>query len=437
MTVRTLIARINRRTVGELREENGIWSFAYDPEWMRAADSYALGTGLPLRAAPVIDDSTRRPVQWYFDNLLPEEAQRALLAKDARLSEADAFGLLAYYGAESAGSLTLLPVGAAIPQFEPLRPLTDEALHQRILQLPRLPLSHDAAKRMSLAGAQHKLPVVLGDGRLYEPAGITPSTHILKPDHPDPDFPASVINEYFTMKLADRLGLIVPQVERRYVPAPVYLIQRFDRIFVQSEWQRIHCIDACQMLNLDRTYKYQQGSIERLASLAALCRNKPTARVRLYEWLVFIVLTGNGDAHLKNLSFTVGHEGIGLAPHYDLLCTAVYETKVYGKESWPDSAELAWPVLGVSRFCEINRNLMIEAGRTLNLARHSCERILDKQVERIVMQAEALLSEGEAENEILRQHHGSGIAATLAGELRCLRAITEIIIKEMAKRLAR
>ncbi|MFM9526501.1 HipA N-terminal domain-containing protein, partial [Listeria monocytogenes] len=56
----------------------------------------------------IVDSSSQRPVQWYFDNLLPEEGQRQLLAKDARLDASDAFALLAYYGAESAGSLTLL-----------------------------------------------------------------------------------------------------------------------------------------------------------------------------------------------------------------------------------------------------------------------------------------------------------------------------------------
>lgn len=46
-------------------------------------------------------------MQWYFDNLLPEEQLRSILAKEAQIDEADAFGLLGYFGAESAGSLSL------------------------------------------------------------------------------------------------------------------------------------------------------------------------------------------------------------------------------------------------------------------------------------------------------------------------------------------
>src|SRR3546814_14618121 len=76
----------------------------------------------------------------------------------------------------------------------------------------------------------------------------------------------SVVNEWFGRRLAKRLGLIVPEVHRRYVPAPVYLIDRFDRTAdPQGAWQRRHAIDACQLLGLDRTFKYAQGSMESLS----------------------------------------------------------------------------------------------------------------------------------------------------------------------------
>jgi hypothetical protein len=48
-----------------------------------------------------------RPVQWYFDNLLPEEELRRVAATDAGLKDQDdAFALLQYLGAEPAGSLS-------------------------------------------------------------------------------------------------------------------------------------------------------------------------------------------------------------------------------------------------------------------------------------------------------------------------------------------
>jgi len=370
-----------------------------------------------------------------FDNLLPEEGQRVLLAGDAGLDEADAFGLLTWYGAESAGSVTLLPPDAPPQAAAPLRPLPDDALEGRIRGLPRAPLTHAAIKRMSLAGAQHKLAVVLQNGALFEPAGATPSTHILKPDHPDEDYAPSVINEWFVMRLARRLGLEVPDVHRRYVPSPVYLIDRFDRLPTDEGWQRRHAIDACQLLGLDRSFKYSQGSVESLAALANACRSPAVARSRLFVWLVFNVLVGNGDTHLKNLSFLVSHEGVQVAPFYDLLSVAAYDTPAFGKRGWPAQTRLAWPILGVQHFSGIDRALLLEAGASLNLARGTAERLLERLRSRVVQEAELLYAEIDTENARI-VHARPELSATMAGESRCLGTILHTVIREMAQRIA-
>lgn len=435
MNGRSLLASINETEVGSLQEAGGLWSFQYARAWLSNPLGFALSPHLPLAAESLVDGASQRPVQWYFDNLLPEEGQRVLLAGDAQLDTADAFGLLAWYGAESAGSVTLLPPEAAPQAAEPLRPLPDDALEARIRQLPKAPLTHAAIKRMSLAGAQHKLAVVLHDDALFEPAGATPSTHILKPDHPDDDYPHTVINEWFVMRLAKRLSLDVPAVHRRHVPSSVYLIDRFDRVPDAQGWQRRHVIDACQLLGLDRSFKYSQGSMENLAALANACRSPAVARSRLFGWLVFNVLVGNSDAHLKNLSFMVSHEGVQLAPFYDLLSVASYDTPAFNKKGWPTQTRLAWPILGVRHFSDINRGLLLEAGATLNLAKGTAERLLDNLRSRAVQEAEVLYAEVEAENAQIA-HARPDLSATMAGESRCLRTILHTVIKEMTKQTA-
>ena len=434
MSGRSLRASINQQEVGSLQEVAGLWSFQYTPDWLANPKGFALSPHIPLSAQPLLDGASQRPVQWYFDNLLPEEDQRVLLAKDARLDAADAFGLLAWYGAESAGSVTLLPPEAAPQTIELLRPLPDDALQARIRQLPKSPLTHAAIKRMSLAGAQHKLAVVLEDGALFEPAGATPSTHILKPDHPDADYPHSVLNEWVVMRLARRLGLDVPEVHRRYVPSPVYLIDRFDRVAGAQGWQRRHAIDACQLLGLDRSFKYTQGSMDSLAALANACRSPAVARSRLFGWLVFNVLVGNSDAHLKNLSFLVSHEGVQLAPFYDLLSVATYDSPAFDKSGWPAQTQLAWPILGVRHFSDIRRGLLLEAGVALNLVKGTAERLLENLRSRIVSEAETLYAAVEAENARIA-HARPELAATMAGESRCVRAISHTVIKEMARQI--
>lgn len=434
MSVRTLQAYINGRRVGELSDGNGIWFFAYDADWVGADDAYPISPALPLGHDPIVDSSSVRPVQWYFDNLLPEEAARTLLANDAKVDAADAFGLLAYYGAESAGSLTLVTQAPEAPTGA-RRPLSDAELQKRIDLLPRVSLASRAAKRMSLAGAQHKLAVIYGNGELFEPVGQTPSTHILKPDHTDPDYPHTVINEYFTMRLCRALKLDVPKVFRRYVPAPVFLVERFDRRAASTAHgvSRLHLVDACQALNLDRQYKYAQGSIERLAELANRCTAPATARLRIYSWLVFNLLTGNSDAHLKNLSFLVTRRGIELARYYDLVAVGVYETRAYGKDTWP-ATRLAWPLCGKDSFGGLSRTSLLEAGGALGLGKEVAIRLLDAQVKRVEDAARSVLAEVEAENARLLEARPE-LASIFAGEVRCLRAVLEVVIRDMASRL--
>jgi hypothetical protein len=73
-----------------------------------------------------------------------------------------------------AGALVLLPPGVQ-PAAGGLQPLPNAKLSARIHNLPRQSLALGAPKRMSMAGAQHKRAVVVRDGELYEPVGLTAS----------------------------------------------------------------------------------------------------------------------------------------------------------------------------------------------------------------------------------------------------------------------
>ncbi len=158
------------------------------------------------------------------------------------------------------------------------------------------------------------------------------------------------------------------------------------------------------------------------------------ARSRLFGWLVFNVLVGNSDAHLKNLSFLVSHEGVQLAPFYDLLSVATYDSPAFDKSGWPAQTQLAWPILGVRHFSYIRRGLLLEAGVALNLVKGTAERLLENLRSRIVSEAEALYAEVEAENARIA-HARPELAATMAGESRCVRAISHTVIKEMARQI--
>ena len=432
--MRTLVATLNGRPVGTLREGDDLWSFEYDPAWIEAPDGFDLSPALARKRGVHQDGGSDRPVQWYFDNLLPEEQLREVVSREAGIRGDDAFALLEYLGAESAGSLVLRPPGQ--PEGVPggLQPLADAELSRRIRNLPRVALSHGAPKRMSSAGVQHKLLVVFrGDG-LYEPIGDEPSTHLLKPNHVDSDFPASVINEYLVMRLADRLGMVVPRVWRRYTPEPVYIVERFDRrLDSAGHTQRQHIIDACQLLNKARQFKYRGATLQTLGELVMHCRNRANARLRLYLWLVFNVLVANHDNHLKNLSFTVDAEGIAIAPAYDLLSTGTYHTRALAERraDWP-KVELAIALPDATTFGTVSRESLLRAGEALGLPRRIGERELDRLVAALPGALDALVQGIAAENE----HAPRDVRPFLAGEMRVLRTIQHLVVPDMLARAA-
>ncbi|HXS90659.1 MAG TPA: HipA domain-containing protein [Steroidobacteraceae bacterium] len=424
---RELIASINAVAVGRLRDQANIWSFEYLPEWIASRDAYDLSPSLPRRAGTIVDGASERPVQWFFDNLLPEEQAREVFAKEAKLAASDAYGLLAYYGKESAGAITLLAAGETATTKGGYRALTNEALHERIAKLPRQSLAADAPKRMSNAGAQHKLAICVRDGDLFEPLGSTASTHLLKPDHVDREnWPSSVANEYFVMSLAARLGLEVPPVQLRYVPDPVYIIERFDRHVQGENTVRLHTIDACQALGLDRTFKYQQATVESLVRCIDLCANRARARQSLLQWLLFNILTGNGDAHLKNLSFRVHPDGLELAPFYDLVSTESYRASADSQPRWP-KCDLSIQIGGARTFAGITREHFSACAEQLGVNPRAASRLLEQLTSTIVPAADALIEEFQA----IRVPRPTIRAA----QLRVLQTIRHAVIGDMVKRL--
>jgi serine/threonine-protein kinase HipA len=441
--MRTLNVYVDRKLVGVLFEGEDLWRFEYDEQWATAADGFDLAPGMSRAQREHADGGTIRPVQWYFDNLLPEELLRQAISKEAGIKGDDAFALLEYLGAESAGSLTLLPPGQPLPDLAAVRALSDERLSERIAGLARQTLTAGAPKRMSLAGAQHKLLVVLEDGKLFEPEGATPSTHILKPNHPDAaSYPASVLNEYVTMRIAGAAGLSVPPVHIRYVPQAIYIIDRFDRRvtalgavadgFPRSEVQRLHIIDACQLLTRARTFKHSGASLEALRNVIGQTTNKTHSRTNLFRWLVFNIVMGNDDSHLKNLSFYVDPDGTKLAPHYDLLTTGAYYTRAFANEksTWPN-VTMAIPLPGAKMFGEVTKESVLNAGRELGLAPAAARRILAEVAGRIPAAV-------RQERQAMERRHAAlapEVRKYLGSEVRLIDVMEKIVIQEMLGRV--
>ncbi len=305
-------------------DERGRFAFQYEPAWLNAGNPLPLSLSLPLKAEPYLDDSARP----FFSNLLPEAGIRQTLARRLKISEQNDFELLRKIGGECAGAVSVLPGGKAPALAPGYREIDEEELHRVVKELPRRPfLVGDKGSRLSLAGAQNKLPVYMEGNRVFLTTGNAPSTHILKP--PIAGLEESVENEAFCMILASRMGLAIPEVKIRQGHDRLYIVERYDRERSrEGEILRLHQEDFCQGLGIMPEQKYEAEGGPSLARCFALIKEKsagPAVDQRaLFLWVVFNVLIGNADAHAKNLAILYTPAGPRLAPFYDLISTLVY-----------------------------------------------------------------------------------------------------------------
>ena len=155
--------------------------FAYSDDWLLDDDAPPLSASLPKRAEPF----SRRECRPFFGGLLPEDRQRDAAARALGVSSGNDFALLDRLGGDVAGALQLLRPGEtpSTPRFDrPPAALDETGLIGVLDALTSRPLlACSQGLRLSLAGAQSKLPVVLVNGEIALPASGQPTTHILKP----------------------------------------------------------------------------------------------------------------------------------------------------------------------------------------------------------------------------------------------------------------
>jgi serine/threonine-protein kinase HipA len=292
----------------------------------------ALSASLPVRSDPYPSGQTKP----FFEGLLPEGAIRATIARALGLSEDNGFGLLAELGRDCAGAVVVVPAGAPAPTPETgsIEWLDDDALAQRIADLPRNPLGVAGAGgrvRLSLAGVQPKLVVTRApSGRIGQPTGGAPSTHLIKPAQEQ--YPGLVANEVFCLRVARTAGLRAAIAEIVEIGGrDCLLVERWDRtIDAGGRIVRLHQEDLCQALGKLPAAKYEAEGGPSVAAMVELLRHlgAPTlARdlVELVRAVALNVLLGNADAHGKNYAVLYEPLGVGrLAPLYDVVSTTVY-----------------------------------------------------------------------------------------------------------------
>jgi serine/threonine-protein kinase HipA len=133
-------------------------NFRFSLDWTSAAaerwglGSRILSVSLPLGVRlPARDDTGLN----FFENLLPEGPALDTMAKLAKVSRADTYGMLAAFGRDCAGAIVMLPDGEVPPEpgEQTNTPLTADELAKAIRNLGTNPLGADPER-----GFQPSLP---------------------------------------------------------------------------------------------------------------------------------------------------------------------------------------------------------------------------------------------------------------------------------------
>ena len=300
--------------------------FSYDTEYLKG-NHPALSISLPR------DNSSYEGnvVKAFFSGFLPDDIVRHRLARYLGISEGNVFGLLEAVGGECAGAVSLYPRDAKPPEESEgsVEILDEKKLRETLRLLEQRPLLADYdGLRMSLAGAQDKIAVILKDGKIALARGAVPTTHILKPAIGD--LKDTVQNELFCMRLAQLVGIEVPKVEAGWSDdAPYLLIERYDRVTDEEGLtKRVHQEDFCQALGIAPDIRYEREGGPGISRCMEVLREhslRPAAdQFGFLKRIAFNYLIGNADAHAKNFSLLYRKRKPELAPCYDLLSTAVY-----------------------------------------------------------------------------------------------------------------
>jgi serine/threonine-protein kinase HipA len=263
----------------------------------------------------------------FFANLVPEKGPlRQLIEHSLGLTSRDDLALLVALGEGLPGAVEVRLGTEGANLLDATQPSVTEATTETATD-------EVSAFRFSLGGVQMKFSVLLEADKLLLPLRNELGNWIVKFDSRDyPNLPA---NEYAIMQWAAKAGFEVPECQllpgtalpealrtRVTLPETVFLIRRYDR----DGGRRIHQEDFAQVAGLQPEKKYDHWSYETCAAIV-----RQVCGTEQYEEfirrLVFMVASGNTDAHLKNWSFLYpdGTNAV-LTPMYDQVAVVAWLT---------------------------------------------------------------------------------------------------------------
>ena len=283
-----------------------------------------------------------RRVPAFFSNLLPEGHLRDYLAKRADVSPEREFFLLAVLGADLPGALVVAPIEGDDQPSKSRQNLSDDSRDDAT--------GGEEPLRFSLAGVQLKFSAVMeASGGLTIPAGGQGGSWIVK--LPSARFQAVPQNEFAMLALARRAGIVIPEnklvditsikglpEQAHTVESHALAVKRFDRL---PDGEPVHMEDFAQVFGEFPNNKYKFHSYANIASVL-WAETGEDAVIEFVRRLVFSVLIGNADMHLKNWSLLYPDRRTPvLSAGYDFVSTLPYIPEDKLALSFGDSRSLS------------------------------------------------------------------------------------------------
>lgn len=303
--------------------------FAFEQDYIDDQKRPTLSLSFKGSTGGLVTDTrpTGRRVPPFFSNLLPEGHLREYLAKRADVNPEREFFLLAVLGADLPGALVITPMEAGEPRADAQHDDDDKQQDDDHGHGGEQPL------RFSLAGVQLKFSALMEtSGGLTIPADGMGGSWIVK--LPSARYQAVPENEFAMLELARRVGVAVPEnklvdisrikglpKQAHTAEGKALAVKRFDRL---PDGKPVHMEDFAQVFGEFPNDKYKHRSYANIAAVlwAEIGEGAVEEFVRR---LVFSVLIGNADMHLKNWSLLYPDQRTpALSPGYDFVATLPY-----------------------------------------------------------------------------------------------------------------
>jgi serine/threonine-protein kinase HipA len=308
---------VNQVLVGTLEQvEVNRYVFSYQSG---VASSQMVSLLMPVRTESWVH-ATLHPV---FQVSLPEGALKQLLTQKFA-KHFDYFGdmeLLSVVGAHLVGRIKLAPHGATLLPESPC-----EDLQTLLKSSAKEIVARFLEEHADTSGVSGGFPKFLAKSPISGTPEQRKNTLIF--DHwiiksNDDDHPHLILNEYFGLSVAQKMGLPVPEF-RLSDDAKRLAIRRFD---VLEPGINLAFEDMCAMLALNAGDKFS-GSVEKIIKkIVEFCPldQRRAALDQFYAQYLVCMAIRNGDAHLKNFGFVYSStQDVRLSPVFDMLSMSVY-----------------------------------------------------------------------------------------------------------------